>query len=821
MPFTPKFVDMVRNLTTSTGTGAVNPGSAVSGFTSLSAAVATGEQFYYCIQGVDKPAEREVGRGTMQSNGTVAREAISGGLTNFTTGTKTIALVAAAEWFAKVEQGGSGSASLIVPGLTELAALPTANGAGAMLTAKGREGLFVFDASNLSSKVTADTRKGIYVAPTAAPSGASGAWVRKFDGPVQLGWFGAAADFVTDDLAAFNAAHDLIRAQTINFSGGATLAIGPGRYYLSDTWNIHFPLNIVGAGGASAGTLLRFGKNKTGIVFNYANTHGEGAGSQGNAEGSSMEGVQLWGGNVNVNGAGSPTSFAAGDSPIGNGVRIRCTFVRLSDVSIACFGGDGFNINASNGSGPGTTGNANNFQLRGCDVRYCGGYGYVVSGTDANAGTIDTCSAISCGGGGFIEYSFLGNTYIQCHARDNGKVDPVACGKPVGVCSYGGNYYYAKANKLAEASTVVPGTDVTVWGPYYGGGGGRTWVSGLTWVNPSPYGTNPANVNGRNVFLGCYAESAQAPCQATYPSMFLGGLLDEVTVVGSATWMRGTGNGGISCGELSVSGPGGTTRFGNPDGQIIYEHQHTSGITKTYRRDDFFGGKIIETQLDNSLVASALALDNNGPLEVGAMALARLWVGGSNGVNGARRLRGIGSLAELNGLALGVGDLFINFVVTVGTPGLYICTTAGTYGSGAVVTPLAPAGLAEAANADLWSGTSQSKFVSPKRLFDAAAEVALTDGASIALDLATGISFAVTLAGNRALANPANAKPGQSGMIFVTQDGTGSRTLTYGGKYKFPGGAPALSTPAGSIDAIAYQVRNNGDLACTLLKAFA
>ncbi|MEO6579711.1 MAG: hypothetical protein ABIN83_00985, partial [Sphingomicrobium sp.] len=77
------------------------------------------------------------------------------------------------------------------------------------------------------------------------------------------------------------------------------------------------------------------------------------------------------------------------------------------------------------------------------------------------------------------------------------------------------------------------------------------------------------------------------------------------------------------------------------------------------------------------------------------------------------------------------------------------------------------------------------------------------------------------LAGNRALANPVNAKPGQSGMIFLTQDGTGTRTLSYGSKYRFPGGAPALSTAAGSVDAIAYQVRNNGDLACTLLKAFA
>jgi hypothetical protein len=42
------------------------------------------------------------------ADGRVAREPISGALTNFTNGTKTIALVAAAEWFAKLEGSGGG-----------------------------------------------------------------------------------------------------------------------------------------------------------------------------------------------------------------------------------------------------------------------------------------------------------------------------------------------------------------------------------------------------------------------------------------------------------------------------------------------------------------------------------------------------------------------------------------------------------------------------------------------------------------------------------------------------------------------------------------
>ncbi len=98
-PFQPKFVDLVRNFTSTTGTGNIVPGAAVTGFRSLGGAVATGDQFYYCVMGIDKPPEREVGRGTMLANGSVARQPIGGALTNFTTGNKTLSLVAAAEWF--------------------------------------------------------------------------------------------------------------------------------------------------------------------------------------------------------------------------------------------------------------------------------------------------------------------------------------------------------------------------------------------------------------------------------------------------------------------------------------------------------------------------------------------------------------------------------------------------------------------------------------------------------------------------------------------------------------------------------------------------
>ena len=83
--------------------------------------------------------------------------------------------------------------------------------------------------------------------------------------------------------------------------------------------------------------------------------------------------------------------------------------------------------------------------------------------------------------------------------------------------------------------------------------------------------------------------------------------------------------------------------------------------------------------------------------------------------------------------------------------------------------------------------------------------VSLTDGTNISVDFNSGQNFAVQLGGNRTIDNPTNCVPGQTGSIFVIQDGTGSRTLSFGANYKFPGGtAPTLSTGASAADRIDY-----------------
>ena len=96
--------------------------------------------------------------------------------------------------------------------------------------------------------------------------------------------------------------------------------------------------------------------------------------------------------------------------------------------------------------------------------------------------------------------------------------------------------------------------------------------------------------------------------------------------------------------------------------------------------------------------------------------------------------------------------------------------------------------------------------------------VALTDASTVAVDLSLGNNFTLTLAGNRTLGAPTNVTAGQSGVIVVTQDGTGSRTLAYNSVYKFAGGtAPTLTTTASAVDVLAYYVESSTRITVTSL----
>jgi hypothetical protein len=98
----------------------------------------------------------------------------------------------------------------------------------------------------------------------------------------------------------------------------------------------------------------------------------------------------------------------------------------------------------------------------------------------------------------------------------------------------------------------------------------------------------------------------------------------------------------------------------------------------------------------------------------------------------------------------------------------------------------------------------------------------LTDAATIAVDFADSNNFSVTLGGGRTLGNPTNQVAGQSGSLFVVQDGTGSRTLAYSSDWEFAGGtAPTLSTAASAVDRIDYIVRASGSIHAVFTAAYS
>lgn len=86
----------------------------------------------------------------------------------------------------------------------------------------------------------------------------------------------------------------------------------------------------------------------------------------------------------------------------------------------------------------------------------------------------------------------------------------------------------------------------------------------------------------------------------------------------------------------------------------------------------------------------------------------------------------------------------------------------------------------------------------------------LTSGATVTPDFAAANNYTLTLDQNLTIANPTNLTAGQSGSIFLVQDGTGSRTAAWGSYWDFAGGtAPTLTTTASAVDRIDYVVRSS------------
>ncbi|NDB60958.1 hypothetical protein EB001_21310, partial [bacterium] len=183
-----------------------------------------------------------------------------------------------------------------------------------------------------------------------------------------------------------------------------------------------------------------------------------------------------------------------------------------------------------------------------------------------------------------------------------------------------------------------------------------------------------------------------------------------------------------------------------------------------------------------------------------------------------------------------VGAAGNSFATTIATAGNNYTNAVGAAGNNyvnTVVFPAANAGLSNAsgtvyrgdlyfANGNVGIGIASAAPVDLYVNGGSAATInTLVDGATVTpiFGGASGNNnFTLTLGGNRAIANPYNPIPGQSGTIYIIQDSTGNRTLTWGNLWRFQGNtAPTLSTAANSVDMLVYSVRTTANISCQLI----
>ena len=125
--------------------------------------------------------------------------------------------------------------------------------------------------------------------------------------------------------------------------------------------------------------------------------------------------------------------------------------------------------------------------------------------------------------------------------------------------------------------------------------------------------------------------------------------------------------------------------------------------------------------------------------------------------------------------------------------------------------------------ADFIAGTSAVKALTPDTITDLTLPTTVTYGATITLDMdaLTSLNLKTTLTGNLTLANISNPKVGKTIRYRLTQDGTGSRLITFGSYYKGPGGLPALSTAAAAIDCLYITIESSTEFSVDYGRAYS
>lgn len=439
--------------------------------------------------------------------------------------------------------------------------------------------------------------------------------IQRSPGYLNVKAFGATGDGVTDDWGAFN---DAIESIAVGVTEGTSLFVPVGVYRLSRPLHIKRPLKLFGGHGMSqvgtgneGATVLKFDAGVHGVIVHRSATSSDG----GSGENSVIEDLVIRAASKSGSSARGLTCFATAyltrvmvESFPSHGIAVLAASdmnaphafntvwsalatIKEGDVRqhLSTGGGDPDNnrryIAVQGGTtaaslGPSGTGSsitdgsviwkyvsgcfANVGKIQSCRSSTNSGHGFLFEGDNANAWSVEACDASSNGEWGYLDNSFLGNTYTACHAATNGDNGPrngsVTAWAPstayaVGAYRLNGGRKYKCVTAGTSAGSGGPTTTSTTTAETDGSCQWRyvAYLPGPFGAELDEYGNSNGNIgNAHTQWLGCYSEADQAPSVGVYPAFYVGGI-HAADFVGSVGSVRG-GNTGAYGASLRLSG---------------------------------------------------------------------------------------------------------------------------------------------------------------------------------------------------------------------------------------------------------------------------
>jgi hypothetical protein len=399
------------------------------------------------------------------------------------------------------------------------------------LTESGREGDFVYSTANLSANVTADVNQGIYVPPASAPTGASGAWVRKFSAAVNPNWFG----ILPTNTAAQNNSAWASMAATLRLTAVASHTADPTGFYRTlgvirfpddKTYNFSTVLDVdggsyavEGAGPATrySGTTLLWNNTSSGFNIDYGNSASSGTGGTWTA----FRHLRLEGG------------YTSGAEATRHAI-LSSDRIRVESCVLINWAGEGVAIAATSPAG-----NANSGYIALNDFVNCR-TGLKLSGADANNIISFGNNYSGCREWGEWRSEFLGGVSIMPQMEVCG-MSSLNDGVTVAasVVFLGGHRYYCKQTAGASTNSPSGTTASNTWWGYLNdlgtGTGVPTWVNGGVYRIGGPILTD--NANATITIDNPYVEDGQPPISGVAGTCINNGHV-YIAPIGLCTWER-------------------------------------------------------------------------------------------------------------------------------------------------------------------------------------------------------------------------------------------------------------------------------------------